>query len=183
MTHHFIVRMWDVESGLDLEVSLPLKDLDEYFVTVNTYKGFLANQIVIIDIQPLSPSAVLPFSDPDYDTVDVKELNKALLAFNELSDSGQERIYAITESLGGSFDSFRYALRNMDHYDFFPLSTVADMENLGRAIFARYINQGFATIYEDAIDFTEFAALLTYRCVLFFCKKTNGYLLKVSEML
>lgn len=183
MTQHFIVKSWDLDSGKDLEVSLPLVDLEEYFVSVDSYKGYINKQIIITAITPLSPKYVLPFNNEDLDSVDIKDLNQGLLAFNELSDSEQERVYAITESLSGTFYSFLYAVRNFEHYDFFPSSTVADTGDLGRQIFEKYINEDFARIYEDTIDFETFAALLTYRCVLCFCKKTNGYLLKVSEML
>ena len=109
--------------GETYEISLPSKNINEFFLTVGIYDKYKEEwskhtSTICIDSNELDFS----FSR----RINLAELNDYLLNFNELSKKEQQLVKLITKVNGNTFGAFCYAMNNYDDYTYFPATFTSE---------------------------------------------------------
>lgn len=149
--------------GETYELTLPNKNISEYFLTVgiyDKYKEEWARHTSTICID----SNELDFSF--HRKINLAELNDYLLKVNEASKNEQQLIKLITKANGNSYSAFCYALNNYNDYTYFPATYAPEkagafiLENVFHCTISR-------TRLRDAVNLKKIADEALMRALMY----------------
>lgn len=167
-----LLRLGDPEFT-EYELSLPIKDLDEFFVAMDWYSEYLHKEYVITELNGFFDFLLYE------NNLDIKRLNELLLRFQILDEEEQELVLFLTHLNSDTVDGFEYSLNNHTKYVMVPI-TCRNEEEISRFVINKISSSNFLRFFEDSICYEDFFQLLFKHQIAF--DVDNRFIIKLVEL-
>ena len=148
-----IVKLINTNTLGEMEFSIPLADLDEYFITIGAYSDYLEHNYILESI-----TGDFAFLECDEQT-DIAKLNDLILEFESLRPHEQEKVLLLTGLYDNSVDAFHYAMNTYQKYTLLP-DTLTSQKAIVQYIIKEIYETPILKYFEDTIDYDLFWHIL-----------------------
>lgn len=162
---NFTVKLLRTADFKEYELSLPLNDIDEYFLIHDWLNEFKSKDYFCIEI---TGDIKLDYEE----TLDIEYFNNLLLEFRNHDIATKEKVQAIMELNYNTVESLEYALNNHQKYTLVP-DTISKNQ-LAKYVFEEILNIKTYDLWCDSISSEDFATILFARGCAF---SVNGKIL------
>lgn len=147
------VKLINTNTLGEMEFSIPLTDLDEYFITIGVYSDYLEHNYIVESL-----TGDFDFLDINEDT-DIGRLNDLILEFESLRPQEQEKVLLLTGLYDNSVDAFHYAMNTYQKYTLLP-DTLTSQKAIVQYIIKEIYETPILKHFEDTIDYDLFWHIL-----------------------
>lgn len=147
------VKLINTNTLGEMEFSIPLTDLDEYFITIGVYSDYLEHNYIVESL-----TGDFDFLDINENT-DIGRLNDLILEFESLRPQEQEKVLLLTGLYDNNVDAFHYAMNTYQKYTLLP-DTLTSQKAIVQYIIKEIYETPLLKYFEDTIDYDLFWHIL-----------------------
>lgn len=161
MEYNTTVTLLRTSTLEEYQLSIPIIDIDEFFIAMDWYDEFLNNQYLIIELKGA-------FDFLLYDQfIDISVLNRLLLRFKQLDEAAQETVIYLTHLNSDTVDALQYSLRNYDKFVLVP-AHCSSPEAISKFVITTCYLNSLLKYFSDAICYEDFYQYLFKHCIAFY---------------
>lgn len=158
----------------DYALTLPIRDLHEFFVAMDWYEDFLDKNYITIELDGAFDFLVYE------ESIDLELLNNCLLRFQQLSDLEQETVIWLTHLNGDTLSALHYSLVNFNKYLLVP-AIYRTEETIAKFVIKQIYPNNLLNIFEDSICFEDFCNCMFKNQIAFYID--NRILVKIVDLI
>lgn len=142
-------------------LTIPIKDIDEFFITMDWYDEFISKEYVIIELKGAFVFLL-------YDQfIDLSVLNRLLLRFKQLDEAAQETVIYLTHLNGDTVNALNYALSNYQKFVLVP-AECSSPEAISKFVIKTCYLNSLLNYFSEAICYEDFYQCLFKHCIAFY---------------